>query len=269
MKIKIPPYLFVAIFIIFVNSCKKEHDPFASMPLTFTKKVLIEEFTAEWCAACANAFPRIQTVMDENPNTVFAATIHSSDPFSNNQTQKIKSAFSISSFPSAMIDRYAFGSSTPRTSLLTSKLRDRSEERLGEQVDLGLKIETEILEDGTANITVTPGHNKAIGNSPRLTVYLLEDNLPQVDQAGTSDPDYMHHHVLRKILTEEKGNPIKMDANDKDFHVRKFEGIDISEYDKDNLEVIAFIHYFDGSDLSNHEILNVQHVKLGENQDWD
>ncbi|MEM6967719.1 MAG: Omp28-related outer membrane protein [Bacteroidota bacterium] len=269
MKIKIPSYFFVAIFILFVQSCKKDSDPLDAMPTTFTKKVLIEEFTAEWCAACASAFPRIQTVMEENPNTVFAATIHSNDPFSNSQTQKIKSTFSITSFPSALVDRFAFGGSTPRTSLTTSNLRNRSTERLGEPTDVGLKIETDILKDGTATVTVNAGHNSTITNELRLTVYLLEDNVPQVDQAGTSDPNYKHHHVLRKILTEEKGTPLVVGTNERDFYITSFDEIDISGYDQDNLEVIAFIHHFDESGISDHEILNVQYAKLGEDQDWD
>ena len=43
----------------------------------------------------------------------------------------------------------------------------------------------------------------------------------------------------------------------------------ISEFDKNHLSAIAFVHYADPSDKSNHEIINVQKVKLGENQDWD
>jgi len=38
---------------------------------------------------------------------------------------------------------------------------------------------------------------------------------------------------------------------------------------KDHLSVIAFVHYYDANDKSNHNIVNVQKVQLGKNQDWD
>lgn len=269
------PAIFFALFLFALsfNSCKKDVDPLADLPETFTKKVLIEEFTAEWCAPCASAFANIQTVLDENPNTVYATTIHHNDPFSSNQTKAIKEAFSISSFPSSMVDRFAFGSTTPRIYPSTSTLRNRSEERMVETVTTGLKIETEILDDGKANITVYVGQSKIMSGTPRLTTYLLEDNVPQVNQAGTSDPDYKHHHVLREVLTSNLGNTFEGEINlrtqDRAYNTYVYENIDISNYDKNNLEVIAFVHTYDGTDLSNHEIINVQKVNLGENQDWD
>lgn len=94
--------------------------------------------------------------------------------------------------------------------------------------------------------------------------------LPEVNQSGATGNDYRHHAVVRKVLTEAAGNKMsKMDVQDRDFFIRSFEEIDISEYDKEHLSVIAFVHYYDESNKANHEIINVQKVKLGENQDWD
>lgn len=252
------------------NSCKSDFDVLADLPETFTKKVLIEEFTAEWCGACASAFPRIQTVLDENPNTVFAAALHYSDPFSTDGTHHIKSAFGISSFPSALVDRYSFGSNSPRVPLLTSSMRSKSEIRLEEKVTTGLRIDTEFLEDGKATIKVFVGQSKIMEGEPRLTTYLIEDEVPEVNQAGATGNDYKHHAVVRKVLTEAAGNKLNnLDIQDRDFITLRFENIDISEFNKDHLSVIAFVHYYDSTDKSNHEIINVQKVKLGENQDWD
>jgi thiol-disulfide isomerase/thioredoxin len=251
------------------NSCKKDFDVLADLPETFTKKVLIEEFTGEWCGACANAFPRIQTVLDENPTTVFAAALHYSDPFSTDKTHQIKSTFGISSFPSALVDRYSFGTSSPRVPLSTSSLRNKSETRLEEKISTGLRIDTEFGEEGKATIKVFIGQNEIMDGELRLTTYLIEDEVPEVNQSGASGNDYKHHAVVRKILTEADGNKLSLDVQDRDFIIRNFENIDISEYDKDHLSVIAFVHYSDASDKSNHEIINVQKVKLGKNQDWD
>ena len=252
------------------NSCKKDFDILADLPETFTKKVLIEEFTGEWCGACATAFPRIQTVLDENPNTVFAAALHYSDPFSSSETHSIKSTFGISSFPSALVDRYAFGTSSPRVPLLTSQLRSKSETRMEERVTLGIKMETEFVEDGNASIKVFIGQSVITEGDLRLTTYLIEDEEPEVNQSGASGNDYRHHAVVREVLTEAAGNKINnMDVQDRDFFIRSFEDIDISGYDKEHLSVIAFVHYYDASDKSKHEIINVQKVKLGEHKDWD
>ncbi|MFT6320420.1 MAG: thiol-disulfide isomerase/thioredoxin [Granulosicoccus sp.] len=252
------------------NSCKKDFDALADLPETFTKKVLIEEFTGEWCGACASAFPRIQTILDENPTTVFAAALHYSDPFSTTKTHQIKSTFGISSFPSALVDRYSFGTSSPRVPLLTSTLRNKSETRLEEKITTGLRIDTEFGEEGKATIKVFVGQNKIMDGEPRITTYLIEDEVPEVNQSDASGDDYRHHAVVRKILTEAGGNKLNnLEVQERDFITLRFENIDISEFDKNHLSVLAFVHYSDASDKSNHEIINVQKVKLGKNQDWD
>jgi len=273
MNFKNYPLTILSIFFLVgltFNSCKKDDNPLKNMPEAFTKKVLIEEFTAEWCSACANAFPKIQSVLDENPTTVFAATIHHNDPFSNDQTKIIKNAFSISSFPSSMVDRFAFGGTTPRVYPSTSTLRNRSEERMeSATTSIGLKIETEILDGDLANITVYVGHNSIPDGIPRITTYLLEDDVDAINQAGSNDPNFKHHHVLREVLSNEKGSSINFTDEKRTFHEFIYENVDISDYNHDNLEIIAFVHNFDESDLANHEILNVQKVKLGDNKDWD
>jgi len=252
------------------NSCKKDFDALADLPETFTKKVLIEEFTGEWCGACASAFPRIQTILDENPTTIFAAALHYSDPFSTIKAHQIKSTFGISSFPSALVDRYSFGTSSPRVPLLTSTLRNKSETRLEEKITTGLRIDTEFGEEGKATVKVFVGQNKIMDGEPRITTYLIEDEVPEVNQSGTSGDNYRHHAVVRKILTEAGENKLNnLEVQERDFITLRFENIDISEFDKNHLSVIAFVHYSYASDKSNHEIINVQKVKLGKNQDWD
>lgn len=273
MKIKnlFIPILAILLFsILTLNSCKKDFDVLSDLPETFTKKVLIEEFTAEWCAPCANAFPKIQIILDENPNTVFAAALHINDPFSISENQQIKNTFGISSYPSSLVDRYSFGTSSPRVPLLTSQLRSKSATRLEEKVTTGLRIDSDFLEDGKATVKVFVGQSKIMDGEPRLTTYLIEDEVPEVNQAGASGNNYLHHAVVRKVLTEATGNKLNnLDVQDRDFITLRFEDIDISEFNKDHLSIIAFVHYFDVSDKSNHEIINVQKVKLGENQDWD
>ena len=76
--------------------------------------------------------------------------------------------------------------------------------------------------------------------------------------------------MVRKILTEAGENKLNnLEVQERDFITLRFENIDISEFDKNHLSVIAFVHYSYASDKSNHEIINVQKVKLGKNQDWD
>jgi len=207
--------------------------------------------------------------LDENPNTVFAAALHYNDPFSTDKTHLIKSTFGISSFPSAMVDRFSFGGSSPRISLSTSKMRTKSETRMEEKVTTGIRIETEFVEDGKATIKVFVGQNEIMSGEPMLTTYLIEDEVPEVNQSGASGDNYKHHAVVRKILTEAGGNKLNLNMNARDFIIQSFENIDISEYNKDHLSIIAFVHYSDENDKSNHEIINVQKVKLGKNQDWD
>ena len=51
------PFVLTLFVAILFSTCKKETtEPTESFPQTFTKKVLIEEITGEWCPACADAF---------------------------------------------------------------------------------------------------------------------------------------------------------------------------------------------------------------------
>lgn len=107
-------------------------------------------------------------------------------------------------------------------------------------------------------------------SEPRITTYLIEDKVSEINQSGASGDDYRHHAVARKILTEAGGNKLNnLNVQKRDFITLRFENIDISEFNKNHLSVIAFVHYPDASDKSNHEIINVQKVKLGKNQDWE
>lgn len=278
---KLPLLLLTGIFSILLslNSCKKESesieqipeiDHLESMPISFTKKVLIEEFTAEWCIGCTDVYDDLKIVLDENPSTVFLTTIHFNDPFSTDQTDQLKADFEVPGFPSTMVDRFTFNNeNSPRTYYYTSIMKYRSDIRLVGKIPTGVKIETEIIENGKANITVYVGSNEFFSGTPRLTTYLQEEKLLHINQTGTSDPNYSHHHVLREVLTNVQGATLNSTENKRDINIFKYENVDISDYEEGNLEVVAFVHYYDNSDITNHEIINVQKVKLGGNQDWD
>ena len=140
--------------------------------------------------------------------------------------------------------------------------------RLGTTANCGFKLETSIDNEDKAEIIVTAGWLQTISGDTKLTVYLVEDKVPQISQQGTNNPNYIHDQVVRQVLTPYLGEAIDMNQKAMDQKSFSFSNIDLTDYKKDDLQAVAFITRY-GNDFTESEVLNVQWVKLGENIGWE
>ena len=248
-------YLFIIVVaIISISGCTKdEHD---EIPTGFTKRVLMDEITGEWCSSCVSGANLFNEILSDNPGTVFGVAHHFGDPLQvkkNGLSEFLLVFYHINSLPSALIDRIYDNELSWNTQV---------QSRLQEQVDAGLKIESSI-EGYELNVTVTCLSHRELGDV-LLTVFLVEDNVKESEPGAQKNGggNYVHRHVLRKVLSYKKGDPVTLN---KDVEIKKSYSVNIGQYKKDDLQIVAFIHY--GRDKG-YTVINTNGTKAGETGTW-
>ena len=160
-----------------------------------------------------------------------------------------------------------------------------SSNQLSNIVPCGLAIKSEV-NGNNATVEVHAGFASSISGDYRLTVYLIEDKVMGTgtgyDQMNFYDSDsdspffelgnpilgYEHNHTLRLSLSEPLGDLIGSSfLVPGGEYIREYE-VDISDYDKDNLSIVAFVNYV-GPTYLEHEVLNVQNCRINSTKDWD
>lgn len=248
--------LFLITGILMISSCNKTD--VEELPDKFTKKVLVEEFSGEWCSSCVRGAEELELVLSEDRNKYFGVSIHNGDPFEI-EFPKISdfllSEFNIDYFPYAIFDRTS-----------NENIGWIAEANSRQKIDynLGLKISTTV-KNNSLDITVSCASTKNYSDI-FLSVYLVEDNVPESSEGAQvgGGGNYIHHHILRQVLTNKIGDPIKIAANE--VLEKTYNSISIGNYKKEDLKVIAFVHF---SSSKSFEIMNTNGVLAGGNIGWD
>ena len=269
--------------------CEDEPDDFqiSQVPSTFTKKVLIEEFTGAWCGYCPDGAYRVKNLINDNDGRVVAVSLHAGNPTGDAMeiahTNYLETTYQNTGFPSGMVDRVAIDG---YTSLNRGYWEYVANNQLLETAVCGLAIISKV-NGQNATVEVHAGFNSTLnGDDYRLTVYLIEDGVtgsgygydqrnyyntdPESPFYNLGDPieGYEHNHTLRAVLSESLGNAISSSSLvSGGEHIETYT-VDLSSYNKKNLSIVAFVTYI-GSTITEHEIMNVQKCDIDGFQDWD
>ena len=280
-------------FLLFVGlafwGCEDEPDDFqiSQVPSTFTKKVLIEEFTGAWCGYCPDGAYRVKNLINDNDGRVVAVSLHAGNPTGDAMeiahTNYLETTYQNTGFPSGMVDRVAIDG---YTSLNRGYWEYVANNQLLETAVCGLAIISKV-NGQNATVEVHAGFNSTLnGDDYRLTVYLIEDGVTEsgygYDQRNyyNTDPEspfynlgdpiegYEHNHTLRAVLSESLGNAISSSSLvSGGEHIETYT-VDLSSYNKKNLSIVAFVTFI-GSTITEHEIMNAQKCDIDGFQDWD
>ena len=268
-------------FLMFGCEDKKSDPEVGPVPDSFTKKVLIEEFTGAWCGYCPSGAEIIELLMEENEN-ILGVAIHSGDAMETPQAYFLETTYQNMGFPSGMVDRIQFDG---YVSLNRGYWGYVSSLQSMKTAVCGLAIKSEVNGNNAA-IEVHVGFNDSLQGDYRLTTYLIEDKVTGsgygYDQVnyydgdstssfyGLGDPilNYEHNNTLRSVLSEASGNQIPTSNLIPGGEFVETYTVDISSYEKSNLHVIAFVSVA-GSYFTDHEIMNAQKSKINGFQDWD
>ena len=241
-------------------------------PTSFTKKILLTDFTGTWCGNCPIAAKKMYEAINANAKIIGLA-IHAessgSDPMETQETRDINAEYNVvGSMPYVSLD-WKFGEWKRAAYMAGDK--SALDARLNETANLGLAIESDV-NAGTATVKVKVGYKDNPG-SVRLYVYILEDGI-KADQTNYDAPagavptivGYEHKWVHKKSLTDRLGDGIcedKIGAGG--VYIRDFSAA-VSSFNLNDVakaKVLAFV-----TDSEN-RVLNVQEVKLGSTKNFD
>jgi thiol-disulfide isomerase/thioredoxin len=238
----------------------------ATLPSSFSKKAVVEDFTGTWCGYC----PRLSyaaSLVEEQTDKVFVVGVHNRDQMANSFGSALEGEFSISGFPTAYIDRANKWQGNQPSNI------EQALNAAEGTVNVGLAIESS-LTGSVLDFKVYQGFLENM-TDVKLVVYVLEDGILAnqinytsyyggVGSSGVSTiVDFEHNGVLRYAATDVMGDPTTSTAG---VHEKSY-SVDLSSYDvlvPENTGVLAML-----VDDSGKVLYNAQYVIAGQNQDFD
>jgi thiol-disulfide isomerase/thioredoxin len=238
----------------------------ATLPSSFSKKAVVEDFTGTWCGYC----PRLSyaaSLVEEQTDKVFVVGVHNRDQMANSFGSALEGEFSISGFPTAYIDRANKWQGNQPSNI------EQALNAAEGTVNVGLAIESS-LTGSVLDFKVYQGFLENM-TDVKLVVYVLEDGILAnqinytsyyggVGSSGVSTiVDFEHNGVLRYAATDVMGDPTTSTAG---VHEKSY-SVDLSSYDvlvPENTGVLAML-----VDDSGRVLYNAQYVIAGQNQDFD
>lgn len=232
---------------------------------THTTKVMVEDYTGTWCGYC----PRLAYKLDQlalNNANVIPVAVHNDTPFGFPQVSAMEGEFGIGGYPTGKINRTITWNETDNQVL----------NQLNGNRSCGLAINSSIS-GNDLSVTAKVHYDIDAGEEHKLVVYVLEDGLhyDQVNymngdssspwyNAGNPILNFEHENVARVVLTNVFGDVIPTgDTVLGSTYTKDFNYTIPAAYTAANLELVAFV-----VDSSN-EVVNVQIVKAGSDQDFD
>jgi len=181
------------------------------------RNVILEEFTGRNCGYCPEGHLIANQIMASNPGRVWAINVHSGSyaptsypNFNTNVSATILSGFSVSGFPSGVVNRStAAAQSRGVWNSLTTQ-------QLGQAAECNVAGVARINpETRVATITVEVYYTGNSGYDENyLTVAMLQDSIMGSQSGMTGNPaqvvngTYCHMHILRDMVTPTWGESI-------------------------------------------------------------
>ncbi len=289
------------------TSCKKKSEDDASnnnnnnnnntttigpVPTTFTKKVLIEEFTGAWCGYCVDGAYIVEQIETANPNKAIGVSIHQGDGMQISLYNTLDGIFNNTGFPSGMVDRVPYNGST---CINRGYWTSRATAELAKTAQCGLAMKTEYNAAGDSVVAeIHAGFKSALTGNYKLVAYVVEDSVTgtgsqydQVNYYSANNPNgpagstthpyynlpyhitgYKHMHVVRKSLPSDLGDAVDAASLVSGGSFVKTYKCPVGTMKKANLSIVAFV-YKVGTSATTYEVMNVQKIKVGSTKNWD
>lgn len=239
----------------------------------FTRRVLLEEFTTEPCQYCPRVAAIVHNILDDehyNENVVAVChhtgfdsdwlTIPSDRDFLWYFNEDDGGTYA----PAIMLDRW-----TTDPQGYTPLFNPSSENELKMAIDYCLRqpafvsvnIQAKLdKEQNMVNVLVQGSRSKdnITVNPARITVWLVEDNIPAHNQVNGGN-NYVHQHVGRAI-NKSWGDVIEWQADGSYAYECQFRAR--NEYKQENLIVAAMIFDYDEQDVTKNIVANANQAKV-------
>jgi hypothetical protein len=268
---------------LFLMACEKHDEliivpkdnPFEVIPARFRKNVILEHFSDETQVATVENSVHAGFLQSNYGSRLILASFHRNDFLTISYNLYIANSLggilntskgAVNRRPGSKIldgeDGLVWLSPANWEHAITQELKE-------EEAPLALAMETGSIDANKGFLNVYVAHKEAISGDTRLHVYMVEDNIQPLAQAGTL-PTFMHHNVLKHVLTKWDGDSISLSTADEKGRIEKisFPEIDISNYNAANLKIIAFISTYH-NDFRKRRVINAQEVDYYGVRNWD
>jgi len=240
--------------------------PVGDVPLTFTKKAVLEEFTGEWCGWCPEGAKVMVDAIAANPGKVIGIAVHDGDPMEiPSYNSWIKTLTNVTGFPNGSVDR---ADASDRGSWMGPISTE-----LTKTPTVGIAMVTK-TKNNIANVSVYIGYNTPIAAGSKLTLVVTEDHVPQsaggqhnYSSTVVVDANWQHSHVLRGVVTANQGDDVALNSPKK-YTLVEFTGIDLSKMGINNMANVQFAAFVNVN-TTPRDILNAQEAGLNEIKKWD
>ncbi len=181
------------------------------------RNVILEEFTGRNCGYCPDGHLIANQIMTNNPGRVWAINVHSGSyaptsypNFNTNVSATILSGFSVSGFPSGVVNR------STATAQGRGTWNNLATQQLGQAAECNVAGIARINpETRVATITVEVYYTGNSGYDENyLSVAMLQDSIMGSQSGMTGNPaqvvngTYCHMHILRDMITPAWGESI-------------------------------------------------------------
>lgn len=231
----------------------------------FTHRILVEEFTTEKCPNCPRVGNYLHDALEkEKYQDKVIAICHHSGYYtdwltisSDNELMWLFNEGGATYAPALMIDRVPTAKQNtvvfnPGSS---AEMESYFDQQLHKGAYVSVDIKAEVID--AKNIEVTVDGEVTVDElceNPRVTVYILEDNIAAQNQA--SAPNWIHQHVGRAINST-WGEPIEIVDGKYSYTctLKYFE-----TWVPENLKVVAFVSNYDKQDALNCKVFNANEI---------
>ncbi|MEQ8908054.1 MAG: choice-of-anchor J domain-containing protein [Vicingaceae bacterium] len=258
------------------------------------KTALLEQFTTAVCQFCPDG-AWVTTQIADNYQDVSVVSVHScfgTDAMTNTEATDLCSTLGIGAAPTAMVDRKLYPTETdvafgrgqgyPNWQNSTWATRSLSQSQLGSAADVTINGTYDPATRSLNADVITSFVDYAEPGDIRVSLLLVEDSVigsgngyNQVNAynaqtghpyAGAGNPivGYPHRRVLRDILPSTWGDATVIPTNYQlnNNYTRNFTLSVPASFDDDNMDIVAVVSLYGGSDLSKYEVINVEEVEM-------
>lgn len=243
--------------------------------------VVIEEFTGAWCGWCPDGEVVLSDLESQYPNDVIIISVHDGDDMEYNEG--IRSAFGVSAYPNAMVDRTVFDGE-PDEPHSRGDWEANTVTSMARYTPVEVSI-THTYNSATRQIdaTVTADFVDFAAGDMRLVFAVTEDNVTgtgsgydQVnylnstsghpyENAGDPIVGYSHPHVLRANPAGAFGNSgvIPSPVSPGSTYSESFTYTLPASYDENEISVVGFVAYY-STNVGERAIMNGDEKHLSE-----
>jgi len=215
---------------------------------------LVEEITSTGCLNCPQGALAVNALYHNHEDSIAVACIHVNfsgvDPMRTAETTALANYLGASSYPTVALDRnyqveesavavpFATGNVESDAKILYDDLKMKSNPSSFVPVDITAEVVEGKVKVNVSGTGMTDA--KIMLEKYSLTVYALEDGIVAAQKNGSStDEEYVHNHVVRKVLTAINGDAINWTAGN--TYANSYELTLEEGWVAEKMSVLAFI----------------------------